>query len=392
MQVGTNWGGDYSRFSYDELKQYMFLLAEQGAPQLDDEINVFQETILNVLRRSNQESIGEGTRFGGFQVVGTGATNDFTIKGGDGTIDGAGRVFVAGYPVTLSSDTTYSGQPVAQSALTTPAVPRIDEVYIDAWLDEVDPVADPSLIDPVIGFETSRRLGLNWAVKVAEGTTAPAAYTDANNLRHYTLVLAAINRTASPTIDAGMVSDTRYQSLRGVYDPRVAWIIQHVGLVEDITNLDQGHTAILESTSRLQVVHKSSSQALNSGANNAISWDSSSVDEISLWNIADPTKMVIPSGYTMAKVTGCIAFDQIVGSSLECFLLKNGAVFAGSPGFKIPLVPSNTNMGQIFSGWVPVTAGDYLEFAVLPYGSLFTISDAVENRNFNWFAVEVRVS
>lgn len=209
MQKGTNWGGDYSRFSFDELKRYYLMLKEQGKGVLDDEFNVLQEILLTLLRRIVIDSFGNGAIGDGFKIVGTGAANDFTIKGGDGTASGAGRIYESGYRVILPSDTTYSGQETPGPALTTPAGPRTDKVYLDIWLDEVGPAGDAEIIDPVLGMETSRRLKLYWQVKVTEGGATPAAYVDANNRQHYTRMLATLNRTAQAAIDAGMVVDER---------------------------------------------------------------------------------------------------------------------------------------------------------------------------------------
>lgn len=209
MQVGTNWTGSYSRFSYDEADRYFLMLKEQGKAVLDDEFNLMQEIQLNLLRRFIQDSFGDGAAGDSFKIVGTGASNDFTITGGDGTIEGAGRAYVSGYMVPLLSDVAYSAQEVAGAALTTPPGARTDEVYLDVYLDEIDSVDDPDIVDPVIGAPTSRRWKLFWQVKVAEGSVTPLPFNDANNRRHWTYKLATLNRTAQAAIDAEMVVDER---------------------------------------------------------------------------------------------------------------------------------------------------------------------------------------
>lgn len=216
--VGTNWAGSYSRFSYDESKQYFMMLKEQGVPVLDDEFNVAQDMILTMVRRFVQDTFGDGSPNNGFKIVGTGATNDFTITGGNGTLDGAGHLYVAGWMLLLQSDVAYLSQPVAPAALTTPAGGRTDEVYVDIYVDEVGPLADTVIKDPTLNIETSRRLKLFWQVKVAEGATTPASYTDANSRKHVTYKLATINRTSAPTIQDSMVIDAR----KPFVDPRVS--------------------------------------------------------------------------------------------------------------------------------------------------------------------------
>lgn len=209
MQPALTWGGNYSRFTFDEVKRYFYMLKEQGVPVLDDEFNLSQEIALTLMRRLVLDVLGDGAINDGFKIVGTGAANDFAILGGDGTADGAGHFYVGGYLVVIASDSTYAGQELAAPALTTPSAARVDEVYLDVYLDEVDSVDDPNIIDPVIGIETSRRLKLYWQVLVAEGGAVPAAYTDVDNRQHFTAHLATINRTATAAINADMLTDRR---------------------------------------------------------------------------------------------------------------------------------------------------------------------------------------
>lgn len=214
MQQGTDWGGTYSRFSFDELKRYVSMLKEQGKVVLDDEFNVAQEILHTLLRRTTQDGWGDGAVGNGWKVVGTGAANNFTITGGNGTAAGAGRIYVNGIMVMLPSNITYSAQEIAGPALTTPAGARTDEVYLDVWLDEYGPADDAAITDPTLGTETSRRLRVMYMVRVAEGGVTPANYTDATGITHYTAKIATLSRTATSAINAGMVADER---------PRLAW-------------------------------------------------------------------------------------------------------------------------------------------------------------------------
>ncbi len=239
MQVGTDWAGSYSRFSYNELSQYFYMLKEQGKPVLDDEFNISQEIQLTLLRRLVEDTYGNGSPNNGFLVVGTGANNDFTIKGGGGTADTAGHLYVNGYMVVLPSDTTYQGQPIAQAALTVPSGNRTDQVYVDMYLDEVGPTQDALIVDPTLNIETSRRLKLYWQVKVAEGGTTPAQYTDANNRVHYTYQIATLNRTAQASITAGMVVDNR-----NTYANRWALLAGNAAQVFNVANAVAGSEAV----------------------------------------------------------------------------------------------------------------------------------------------------
>ena len=242
MQKGTDWGGTYSRFSFDETKRYLAMLKEQGKVVLDDEFNVAQEILYTAARRFIADSHGNGAVGDGWKIVGTGASNNFTITGGNGTPAGAGRIYVAGIPVMLPSNILYSTQDIAGPALTTPAGARTDEVYLDVWLDESGPADDATIIDPTLGTETSRRLRIMYMVRVAEGGLTPADYTDATGITHHTLRLATLARTASAAIDAGMVADLR---------PRLEWprgnidhVLAQAAITPDRSDLTQLYDAI----------------------------------------------------------------------------------------------------------------------------------------------------
>lgn len=207
---GTNWSGNYSRFTYAEASRYFGVLKEQGKEILDDEFNVIQDALLTFIRRLQLDSSGDGCLGNGFKIVGTGAANDFTITGGASTYGGALAAWVGGIRMPLPASITYLTQEVAPPSLTTPVGARTDTVYLDLWLDEASPSDDATMVDPVIGHETSRRLKLKYKVLVAENASAaPAAYVDANGQQHYTMALAKLSRTATSLINAAMVADLR---------------------------------------------------------------------------------------------------------------------------------------------------------------------------------------
>ncbi len=205
----TNWSGNYSRFPFDESKNYQFMFKIQGVEVLDDDFNQIQESIRTTIRRMTSDSIGNAAVGNSFRCVGSGASNNFTITGGDGTVDGAAHLYISGWLAILLGSTTYSTQPITQPLLTTPSVNRTDEIYLDVFIDEVGPLVDPVIRDPVLNKETSRRGQLKWAVKVVEGGVTPANFSDANGAPHYTYRLATMARTPTAVISAGIVTDRR---------------------------------------------------------------------------------------------------------------------------------------------------------------------------------------
>lgn len=117
-----------------------------------------------------------------------GAMNDFDIKGGDGTFDGAGRCLVKGLVALNECNLKYSSQklygndelaekwkvPRVEHLLAPDGESRTDLVYLDIWEREITSAEDdPKLINDAIGIETCIRRKQEWAVRVAVGKDIP---------------------------------------------------------------------------------------------------------------------------------------------------------------------------------------------------------------------------
>jgi microcystin-dependent protein len=202
MIKGTTWTGDYSRFSFDETKNYLMVLKERGVPLLDDEVNLIQEMTFTYLRRLTLATLGDGCFDLGFKIVErVGVANSFVVT--------AGRAVRDGWMVNCATNTNYESQPVAPPSLVTPGVTRIDNVYLDIYYDEINGTEDANSIDPTLGVQVGCRLKLNWRVLVAEGTSVPADGLDANDVFHWRYKIATLNRTSSSMITAAMIVDNR---------------------------------------------------------------------------------------------------------------------------------------------------------------------------------------
>ena len=138
--------------------------------------------------------------------------NDFDIKGGDGTAEGAGRCLVEGWDAINESDLKYSAQPLFDNKklaggkkwdvepvkpLTTPKLNRTDTVYLDVWEREVNALEDKDLFnrDIGVGVETCVRLKREWVVRVAQGTNE-TKQLDAPPVGHVYYPLATLERVA----------------------------------------------------------------------------------------------------------------------------------------------------------------------------------------------------
>lgn len=210
MIIGNDWLGSYSRFSFDETKKYLYMLKEKGKYILDDEFNLLQEMQMTYIRRLMNRVFGNGSPDDGFKIVGTGASNDFTIT--------AGNLIIDGWLVNLASNCLYSTQhsiqptpaPSAPASLTTPGAGRADVVYLEMWFEEVDSIEDINILDPTLQTQTSCRLQQKWAVKVVEGGAMPAIYEIVGNKEYWRYQIATLNRlSGDATITVGMVVDAR---------------------------------------------------------------------------------------------------------------------------------------------------------------------------------------
>jgi hypothetical protein len=184
--------GNFSRNTFDPLKDYVAVRLQQGVPVLDADWNELNDVTRQELYDTFSLTFTDGVQPHGFdlQVGFRQGPNDFNIL--------AGGALIQGRPVRVRKNLRYSTQlwtdprraardgVAVIPPLTTPpgppegAPPRIDIVYLDVWDREVGSDEDAQLINPAIGVETCVRLKREAAVRVAEGTTtlpsAPAGH------------------------------------------------------------------------------------------------------------------------------------------------------------------------------------------------------------------------
>ena len=176
--------GDYTRFTYDPLRDFDRVRAEQGRVLVDADLNELSDAFDHRLRALAldvlgpctapvDQSAGPGASAGGFLIQAAGSS--FTI--------GLGRLYVHGleldnhgvHPYVVEPGlqdkrgtvpTPYEAQPYYPNP---PAIPSdgLDHVvYVDAWDREVTAASDRSLVDSAIGFDTAARMQTVWQVKV----------------------------------------------------------------------------------------------------------------------------------------------------------------------------------------------------------------------------------
>jgi hypothetical protein len=205
--------GNFSRNTFDPLKDYVAVRLQQGVPVLDADWNELNDVTRQELYDALSLTFTDGVSPHGFDLeVGfRQEPNDFTVL--------TGAALIQGRPVRLRKNLRYTTQPYTDARraardgvpvvppLKTPtgpegSPPRIDIVYLDVWDREVRSDEDTNLINPAIGVETCVRLKREIAVRVAEGTAelpnAPAG--------HIFLPLALLRRAVNQPLVSNIES------------------------------------------------------------------------------------------------------------------------------------------------------------------------------------------
>ncbi|MEW6519550.1 MAG: DUF6519 domain-containing protein [Thermodesulfobacteriota bacterium] len=373
--------GNFSRNTFDRLKHYVGVRLQQGVPLIDADWNEQEDIRKYELQAFLKWFAGNGVPSGndGFLIMAAaGTTNNFDIKGGNGTALGAGRILVEGMDAMLESTMRYSNQPLYNNPtlaarwgvaviapLTTPIAAREDLVYIDVWEREVDSSEDGNLVNPAIGIESCVRLRREWAVRVVQGAVSlPAAPSG-----HAYYALARIKRPAgNTTILAEQIEDLRTKGIN--LSDLAAEIIDARGMKGNVGNrLDESLTK--GGQLRFNVVGNDQVQATaaineskilfsatghdHSGGtagnmigtsgleNNAVTnakLADLSVTNAKLGNTCVTTAKIYDDAVTAAK----IADDAVNRDKLDLTIVNSGSIVDLSPGtYNIQLVQANVS-------------------------------------------------
>lgn len=188
-------------------KGYVGVRIEQNVPLLDRDINLSTDLVAASLRDVIHRYVGAGTAVNSDDAFAIGVaaapTDNFHI--------GAGAMLAGGLRVA-SSGLDYVSQ-VGVDPLTAPLAgqARIDTVYLDVWLQEIDTDADPDIdLGNVadIGFPTSIRLKPTWRVRVKQSALDPPVAAPG----HVHVPLARLERQG-PDIVAAQIVDLRVKRL-----------------------------------------------------------------------------------------------------------------------------------------------------------------------------------
>ena len=172
--------GDYSRKTFNPLRDFSGVLMQQGRVQLDADWNELVGIISRRLRAETTDIIGRGT-------VPKETPDGFKIEISGGTLTiGRGRIYVDGllaenhgklpleFDAVLSEQRgtlplPYDEQPYFPNAATVAPAPTEGGpylVYLDVWQREVTYLQVPDLIEKAVGVDTTTRLQTVWQVRV----------------------------------------------------------------------------------------------------------------------------------------------------------------------------------------------------------------------------------
>ncbi|MBM3747111.1 MAG: right-handed parallel beta-helix repeat-containing protein, partial [Acidobacteria bacterium] len=181
--------GDYTRVTFNSLRDYLGVLMQQGRVLLDADFNELVEMLDRRFRAETIDIIGHCK-------VPRETPHGFRIQISGSTITiGRGRLYADGllaenhgtgereFDRVLAEErgtmpVAYADQPYLPGAATLAPLPSRGGphlVYLDVWQREVTHVEEPTLVEKAVGVDTATRLQTVWQVRVLadvpQGTT-----------------------------------------------------------------------------------------------------------------------------------------------------------------------------------------------------------------------------
>lgn len=142
-----------------------------------------------------------------------------------------------------------------------------------------------------------------------------------------------------------------------------------------------GSIEVIDPTLRCALVYNTGTQALSAGVTTTLTWNAEEYDDAAFHdNSTNPSRLTVPSGVSLVKVSACIKGGNVADQLVLTFL-KNGASARGL-GRKDSDTASEENCHAI-SAVLEVTAGDYFECQAFSTNATSITADVEV-----WFAIE----
>jgi len=159
-----------ARDTYDRCKRQSKIIFQETKPLLNYELNLAQDILNEKSIDTSKYGLGNNYVGDSFSVYPSTMNNEIFIK--------KGIFYHNGYPIELTED-------VRINALSTPSSDRIDSIYAEWYISEINGTDDPSIVDSTLGFETTVQERIILEIKIRENaedtnTTDPYISTDIN--------------------------------------------------------------------------------------------------------------------------------------------------------------------------------------------------------------------
>lgn len=168
--------GDYSRWSFDPLRDFAAVLMQQGRVHTDADWNEWVTTILRRVQADALDTLGRA-------VVPRETPYGFLIQAAGGALTiGPGRIYVDGLLAENHGGALTEWDPRLTELRGTAAIPYDAQpywpdppelpdggphlAYLKVWQREVTSIEDPRLVEKALGVDTTTRLQTVWQVRV----------------------------------------------------------------------------------------------------------------------------------------------------------------------------------------------------------------------------------
>lgn len=144
-------------------------------------------------------------------------------------------------------------------------------------------------------------------------------------------------------------------------------------------------------------IHRNSNQVLSHGfgGQEFISWEAAAYENVDVWDIANPTRITIPAGYSYVRLV-CFCLWESASDYEDTLiqLFKNGSSILQEStvyDWRSPAANAFNPTNQIDTGWLECTTSDYYEIlAQQSNATLDTRYIFAANAAKTWVQVELR--
>lgn len=190
-----------TRTQFDPTRGVVKKIFQKGRYVLDADLNEQSDILVDVDRLNLSSLLQDANiRFGdGFKVEGTGATQQVTIRAGRAAFQITSERAII---LDLASDYNLTG-------FTAHSGDRVDYVYLDILVDEIDSSEDSSLVNPNVGQETCVDERISYTFAISESGPPGAAPNG-----HVYVNLATVN-----IVDNAYIADDVVSLLNDYWNP-----------------------------------------------------------------------------------------------------------------------------------------------------------------------------